>query len=92
MQARWVVTGDSENSVKRSLAESAAWVLLGAVLAGNAGHWFITPIRHAGAPSWKYAAIGIQLVVGIALGLYGAGVQRREQREDREDAHLDHTA
>jgi hypothetical protein len=62
--------------------------LLGALLIGKAGHWFITPMRHPNAATWKVSVVGALFVVGLGLLLYAALVQRRERAEERTIGHL----
>ena len=68
--------------MKRETAESSGLALAGAVVAGQAGHWFITPIRHPGASTLKAVLVGLQLVLGLAVIWYAVRVQRRERKEE----------
>jgi hypothetical protein len=69
--------------VKRQEREGAAWLLIGAILLGNAGHWFITPIRHPGAPLWKVLIVAGQAVVGAGLWAHVIRLRVRARAADR---------
>jgi hypothetical protein len=72
----------------RSSTRLTTTALLGALLIGKAGHWFITPMRHPNAATWKVSVVGALFVVGLGLLLYAALVQRRERAEERTIGHL----
>lgn len=57
--------------------------LLGAVLAGTAGHWFITPIRHPHPSRWHIVAVAAQLLAGLGLLGYATLVERRARADAR---------
>lgn len=57
--------------------------LLGAVLAGTAGHWFITPIQHPHPSRWHIVAIAAQLLAGLGLLGYAMLIEHRERADAR---------
>jgi hypothetical protein len=75
----------------RTTAAATTEALLGAVLAGTAGHWFITPIRHPHAAPWQVIAVAAQFVAGLGLLGYAMLMERRERADDREFERRDRT-
>jgi len=56
---------------------SSTWRgLVGALLAGSGVHWLITPIDHPLASAWRYGAVWLQVIAGLAL-LWSARPRRR---------------
>jgi drug/metabolite transporter (DMT)-like permease len=75
-----------------SSTRPTTFAVLGVLLIGRAGHWFLTPMRHPNAPLWKGLAVGALFVVGVGMMLYATVVQRRERAEERSLDHPDRTA
>jgi len=78
-----------ERIVKQTITESAAWSVAAATLIGTGIHWFVTPMSHPGASRWQIARVVLQLVLGVAAGLYATRRFRYEQEIEREEANLD---
>jgi len=55
-------------------------ILFGCVLAGTAANWLITPITHPDASTVRTVAVGVQLLLGIALVVWGARLDKQDRR------------
>lgn len=75
--------------MKRHVTESTGLSAAAVVLIGTAGHWFLTPMSHPSASHWQTARVGIQLVIGIVIGVFAARRLRVEREIEREEAHVD---
>ncbi len=67
------------------MKQSTNWAIFGGILAGSAGNWLITPMRHPDASPLLYAWVWIQFIGGIALIVYAFRVRRRERIAEAED-------
>ena len=65
-----------------SRKEARYWGFVGAMIAGFAGNWLITPARHPDASGWLYAWYWIQFGGGIGLLLYSIRANRRLKVRD----------
>jgi threonine/homoserine/homoserine lactone efflux protein len=64
------------------------YILFGAITAGKALHWFLTPAAHTGL-AFEHVAVAIQAVAGALLFWLGA---RQSRRSTAADANPDHGA
>lgn len=64
--------------------KSFVWLLLGAIIAGHAGYWFIGGNYHE-ASTVRNLLVGLQFIVGVALFFYGWKIDKSTNNKHPEE-------
>ena len=63
--------------------KSTVWLLIGAIVAGHAGHWFIGGNYHDYS-TVRNLLVALQFILGMAMFLYGWKLDKSTQRKVQE--------